>query len=54
MPAFTTINLGLAKNYSDSFKISVKIDNILDENYQAASDYNGRGRYLEASLSYNF
>ena len=54
LPASTTINLGLAKRYSDFIKVAVKLDNILDEDYQVASDYNGRGRYFEATLSYSF
>ena len=54
MPASSTMNLGLMKNYSNSLKVAVKVDNILDEDYQVASDYNGRGRYVEASMSYNF
>jgi vitamin B12 transporter len=54
MPASTTINLGLSKSYSDSLKVALKIDNILDENYQVSSDYNGRGRFFEATLAYSF
>ena len=54
LPASTTINLGLTKRYSDSIKVAVKVDNVLDEEYQVAHDYNGRGRYFEATLSYSF
>ncbi|NRP09491.1 MULTISPECIES: TonB-dependent siderophore receptor [unclassified Marinobacterium] len=54
LPASTTINLGLIKNYTDSMKVSLKVDNVLDEDYQVAYDYNGRGRYFEATLTYSF
>ncbi len=54
LPAFTTINLGLTKSFSDSMKVALKLDNVLDEDYQVAYDYNGRGRYFEATLAYSF
>jgi vitamin B12 transporter len=54
LPASTTINLGLIKSYNDSMKVAVKVDNVLDEDYQVAYDYNGRGRYFEATLTYSF
>ena len=54
LPAFTTINLGLTKSFSNSMKVALKLDNVLDEDYQVAYDYNGRGRYFEATLAYSF
>ena len=54
LPASTTINLGLKKHYSDSMNVALKVDNVLDEDYQVAYDYNGRGRYFEATLTYRF
>ncbi|NRP35424.1 Vitamin B12 transporter BtuB precursor [Marinobacterium sp. xm-d-579] len=54
LPASTTINLSLTKSYNDSMKVALKVDNVLDEDYQVAYDYNGRGRYFEATLTYSF
>ena len=54
LPASTTINLGLTKSYNDSMKVALKVDNVFDEDYQVAYDYNGRGRYFEATLTYSF
>lgn len=54
MPDYTLLALALEKKVSDEFKFGIKVDNLLDEQYQTSQDYNGRGRYIEASLNYTF
>ena len=52
LSSYQLINLGLNYNVSDHFKISARVTNLLDKEYQTANTYNTQERALYVGVTY--
>lgn len=58
LPSYTTVDLGLGVRATEQLKLGLRVNNLLDEEYQTAAsgtlDYIGAERNLLATLNYQF
>ena len=54
MPNYGLWNAAMSHKVNDQVSLEVSIDNLLNKNYQPVDGFNGRKRYGEARLRYNF
>lgn len=54
LPQYELVDLSMSYQLSKKLKLSTKVDNLFNENYQTAAGFNSKSRTLMMELSYQF